>query len=65
MFYDTKVPQAINRAVINKFGEIINDRIKELRLKVRGIMGIPGEKGKEIEQDYNQEGGTESHEANN
>lgn len=58
LFYNTKVPDVIDKALINKFKEIVNDRIKELREKAREVLGIPeGKHKKEIGKDYIPEGG--------
>jgi len=65
MFYNTKTPEAVNKAIIIKFKEDINARIKELREKARDVLGIPEQKQEKIIGDINIEGGTIDYEVNN
>jgi len=65
MFYNTKLPEAINKAIIIKFKEDINTRIKELREKARDVLGIPEQKQEKIIGDIDTEGGTAEYEIDN
>lgn len=59
VFYDEEASRTVNKAVISKINEIINNKIKKVREEVRDILKIPEEKPKEgIEQDHDQEGDT-------
>ena len=64
MFYNTKLPEAINKAIVIKFKEDINTRVKELREKARNILGIPEQKQEKIIEDIDTEGGTGDNENN-
>ena len=65
MFYNTKTPEAVNKAIIKKFKEDINTRIKELREKARDVLGIPEQKQEKIIGDIDTEGGTAEYEIDN
>lgn len=68
MFYEAKMPDAVNEAIIAVFKKAIGDKVIQLRGKAREVLGIPEERHEEgAGQEYNTpgEGGTGNHEVNN
>lgn len=58
MFYNNRMREAIEKAIVVRFKEMMSDRASEVRREAREILGIPEKQEETMEKDHDQEGGT-------